>query len=378
MLSRPAASPQPSPTLRSFAKGEVLWQEGDPPGPLYVIRSGQVRAYRGTAATIEELARLGPGQLVGEMAALLQTSRSATVQALEPTELLEVPVTQVRGLLKQHKALQRVLTAALQERAGLSPSEVESIVSSRHGDVASASAPAAYPAPEHDAAIVYPKRLTCPVCSTQFFTLVVHPQQDRPSERSSDFHQRYRTAFNPYDYELWVCPHDLYAALPADFPEISDLQQPRVAEVVADVVAHWGGVRPDFNADRGLDLRQKGLELSLALYHMRRATPLRIAAVQHRLAWCERERGNTDAERRWLAQALQSYMMAYNFLDEEHPKTVVRVAYLCAELNFRLGEVPAGVRWSSEGLRHPAIKEHPHWERLLREQWSNHRASRAA
>src|SRR5579864_3028518 len=242
MPVRPRSSPnvvnagQTPPTLRSFAAGQVLCHEGDPPGPLYVICSGSVRAYRGTDNSIEELAQLGPGDIVGEMAAMLQQVRSATVQALEPTEVLEVPVTQVQGLLKQHKALVRVLTAALNERAGLSHSEVETIVNQEGAPLGrvllgprdfAQDAPA-FPVPEHDASVVYPKRLHCPTCGAEFFVLVVHPQQDRPAQRGSDFHQVYTTTFNPYDYELWVCPNDLYAAFASDFAEISDLQRPRV------------------------------------------------------------------------------------------------------------------------------------------------------
>jgi uncharacterized protein (DUF2225 family) len=378
-----------TPTLRSLIEGQVLCYEGDPPGPLYVICSGSVRAYRRSRSvpdTIEELAHLGPGEIVGELAPMLKQVRSATVQALEPTEVLEVPVVQVSGLLKQHKALLRVLTAALKDRAGLTHSEVAALVNEQGADVSlkgiggstADSAPLSFAAPEHDASIVYPKRLVCPVCSAQFFSLVVHPQQDRPAERDSDFHQLYRTEFNPYDYELWVCPNDLYTAFPADFGEISDLQRPRVAEVVAAVVADWDGDRPDFNAERNLRMREKSLELALALYRMRNATPLRMAAVLHRLAWCARERGDAQAERSWLSQALQAYSMAYNQFDLEGPKTVLRVAYLCGELNARLGDTRAAIRWCSEGLRHPEIKDHPHWEGMLRQQWATLRTEPAA
>jgi uncharacterized protein (DUF2225 family) len=274
--------------------------------------------------------------------------------------------------------LLRVLSAALKDRAGLTPSEVEALVRDQGADVSmrllggantESDAPS-FPAPEHNPAIVYPKRLVCPVCSAQFFSLVVHPQQDRPAERGTDFHQLYRTDFNPYDFELWVCPNDLYAALPADFDEISELQRPRVAEVVAAVVADWDGDRPDFNGERNLRMREKSLELALAVYRMRNATPLRLAAVLHRLAWCARERDDAQAERSWLSQALQAYSMAYNQFDLEGPKTVLRVVYLCAELNARLGDMRAAIRWSSEGLRHPEIKDHPHWERMLRDQWA--------
>jgi uncharacterized protein (DUF2225 family) len=387
MSSRPASrSSIANPTLKSLAEGQVLCREGDPPGPLYVILSGSVRAYRRGTSTpegVDELATLGPGDIVGELAALLQQVRTATVEAAEPTNVLEVPAGQVRNLLRQHNSLVRVLAVALKDRAGLTPAEVQSIVL-RQGALLPAdlldgdesdTPNLTFAVPAHDPANFYPKALTCPVCEAKFSVLVVHVQKDQPAERSTDFHHRYRTEFNPYDYEVWVCPNDLYAGLPTDFAEISNLQRPRVAEVVASVVAGWGGERPDFNVDRTFRLREQSLELAIAQYRMRNIAPLRQAAILHRLAWCARERGDTEAERTWLAQALQAYSTAYNQDEMENPKIVLRVLYLCGELNTRLGDQKAAIRWFSEGVRHPKIKEHPHWERMLREQWSNVRAA---
>jgi uncharacterized protein (DUF2225 family) len=206
--------------------------------------------------------------------------------------------------------------------------------------------------------------------------LLVHVQKDQPTNRSSDFHQSYRPPFKPYDYEVWVCPNDLYAALTSDFRELSELQRPRVAEVVAGVVAEWGD-KPEFNVDRTFELRERSLLLAHALYRMRGASPLRMAAILHRLAWCARERGDVDSELRWLAQALHAYSLAYHQTDMDNPKTVLRVLYLCGELNARLGDLNASVRWFGEGLRHASIKDHPHWERMMRGQWSAVRSQSA-
>jgi uncharacterized protein (DUF2225 family) len=374
------------PTLKSLAEGEVLCREGDPPGPLYVILSGSVRAYRRSLSApdaVDELATLGPGEVVGELGAMLQHVRNATVRATEATNLLEVPASQVCTLLRQNTSLARVLGEALKERAGLSLAEVQAIVQ-RQGalltpDLATGdevdNCPRTFAVPAHDPANFYPKALTCPVCGARFSVLVVHVQKDQPSERGTDFHHSYRTAFNPYDYEVWVCPNDLYAALPGDFAEISSLQRPRVAEIVAAVVAAWGGERPDFSVDRTFRLREQSLLLAVAQYRMRNVSALRLAAILHRLAWCARERGDTAAERTWLARALQAYSAAYNQDEMDNPKTVLRVLYLCGELNSRLGDQKAAIRWFSEGVQHPQINEHPHWERMLRERWSTVRTA---
>jgi CRP-like cAMP-binding protein len=385
MPTSPAPHSAQSPTLRALVEGEVLCREGDPPGPLYVIRSGCVRAYRRSATTpdqVDELARLGPGEIVGELSLLLQRARNATVEATEPTEVLEVQAVHLQSMLRQHQSLLRVLAVALKNRAGLSVPEVESMIMRYGGHLPTGLLSSGeledpsptIPAPVHDADVTYPKGLTCALCGAHFFALVVRVQKDQPSERSTDFHQLYQTEFNPYDYEVWVCPNDLFAALPSDFGELPEQHRPRVAEAVAAVLADWGGDRPDFNVDRNFRLRQQSLELALAQYRARNLAPLRMAAVLHRLAWCARERGDAAAERDRLTQALEAYSNAFNQFDDESAKTLLRVTYLCGELSGRLGDVRGAVQWFNEGLSHPQIKEHPHWDRVLRDRWSDVRA----
>jgi uncharacterized protein (DUF2225 family) len=233
---------------------------------------------------------------------------------------------------------------------------------------------ASLPVPPHDRTFAYPKALACPSCGAHFSTLVIHARKDQPVERTSDFQQRYVTPFNPYDYELWVCPNDLYASLPADFAELSEIQRLKVAEVVDSVTAGWDGERPDFNNERTLRLRERGLQLALALYRMREASPSRLAAILHRLAWCAREQGNPETERSWLSQALEAYSTAYAESDLDGAKDELRVQYLCGEVSARLGDTPAALRWFGEALRHPALKDHPNWERMIREQWAQARA----
>src|SRR5438477_10120106 len=125
-VTRGPTRDSPKPTLRSLADGQILCREGDPAGPLYVICSGAVRAFRRSRTVpngVEELAQLGPGDIVGGLAPLLNQPRSATIQALQPTKVLEVAADQLGGLAQQHDSLARVITLALKDRAGLSETE---------------------------------------------------------------------------------------------------------------------------------------------------------------------------------------------------------------------------------------------------------------
>jgi putative peptide zinc metalloprotease protein len=79
----------------SVAAGETIIRQGEPGDRFYVVRSGQVEVERDGHV----LARLGPGEAFGEMALLLAVPRTATVRALEPTELLSLTPEDFRDLL---------------------------------------------------------------------------------------------------------------------------------------------------------------------------------------------------------------------------------------------------------------------------------------
>jgi CRP-like cAMP-binding protein len=74
-------------TEREHAKDEVLWQAGDPGDEFVVVVSGELSVWRGGDDS-EVVARLGPGECLGEIALLLDEPRSATVSCSRPCRLL--------------------------------------------------------------------------------------------------------------------------------------------------------------------------------------------------------------------------------------------------------------------------------------------------
>ena len=72
-------------TVRRYDKGEVLMHQGDPGSHVLALTVGRVKITRVDPDGNElVLAIRGPGELVGEMAVLGYTVRSATVTALAP------------------------------------------------------------------------------------------------------------------------------------------------------------------------------------------------------------------------------------------------------------------------------------------------------
>ena len=73
---------------KAYAPGELILREGDPGDSAYIIVSGTCRAFRAVENGEETLGTMGPGDVFGEMALLLDEPRAASVQAVEPVTLL--------------------------------------------------------------------------------------------------------------------------------------------------------------------------------------------------------------------------------------------------------------------------------------------------
>ena len=71
-----------------FLPSEVIIREGDVGDAAYLIVSGHCRAFRTVDGSEETLATMGPGEVFGEMALLLDAPRAATVAAVEPVNVL--------------------------------------------------------------------------------------------------------------------------------------------------------------------------------------------------------------------------------------------------------------------------------------------------
>jgi len=75
---------------RTYAKGEVIFSEGDQGDALYVIQFGQVKIVKRTPTTEITLAVLGPGEIFGEMALFEHKERSASAIAVDEARILTV------------------------------------------------------------------------------------------------------------------------------------------------------------------------------------------------------------------------------------------------------------------------------------------------
>ncbi len=61
--------------IKELKKGELLFREGDPSDAMYIIKKGKIAIVKTKGTGEVELAELGPGELVGEMAFFDNKSR---------------------------------------------------------------------------------------------------------------------------------------------------------------------------------------------------------------------------------------------------------------------------------------------------------------
>ena len=107
---------------RTFAAGARLMQEGETADHVIVILEGRTRiTVRGSNDTERVIAHRGPGQLVGERAALQLNVRSATVESLEQVRALAMTTASFATFLTAHPDVLHLVEEQVYERLTETP-----------------------------------------------------------------------------------------------------------------------------------------------------------------------------------------------------------------------------------------------------------------
>lgn len=112
-----AAALRASLTERAVAKGEIIFQEGEPGDRLYVILEGKVKLGRSSNDGRESLlAILGPGEMFGELSPFDPGPRTSTAAALTDAVILALSNEQLRPWLAGRPEVAAALLQALARR----------------------------------------------------------------------------------------------------------------------------------------------------------------------------------------------------------------------------------------------------------------------
>lgn len=101
--------------LREFEAGQTIVRQGDPGVALFVIVHGRVQVVVEGPPRLPQ-ATLGEGAFFGELALLTDFPRSATVEALEPTQLLEISRDLIARVIAESPDVLKVLLRFFRDR----------------------------------------------------------------------------------------------------------------------------------------------------------------------------------------------------------------------------------------------------------------------
>jgi len=104
--------------LVAFGSGQIIFNQGDPGDRLYIVKEGvvEVVATPKDGSEPRTVAYLGQGEVIGELALLTGSTRSATVRAPERAELFTVEAPVFLDLLGTLPSFARNLCVVLARR----------------------------------------------------------------------------------------------------------------------------------------------------------------------------------------------------------------------------------------------------------------------
>lgn len=92
-MTAPAQTPQQKVAqshLKKLNTGDILFREGDPATCMYVVKKGRMKVFKQKGNAEVELATVGAGAMIGEMAFFDRKPRSASVKADLDAEVIEL------------------------------------------------------------------------------------------------------------------------------------------------------------------------------------------------------------------------------------------------------------------------------------------------
>ncbi len=101
---------------RSYSSGETLIQEGDTAQDAYFLYAGQVAVYKRFPDGEKHLTDMEEGNLIGEMAYLLNEPRTATIKAKTDVTALVLPPEMLEELMRYSAPLSRRIIGSLAQR----------------------------------------------------------------------------------------------------------------------------------------------------------------------------------------------------------------------------------------------------------------------
>jgi CRP-like cAMP-binding protein len=104
---------------RMVKSGEILFSEGDEATAMYVVKTGNLKAFKDRSSGEQILGFVTVGEMVGEMAlfdANAPKRRLASVKAVEDSRLLVIVDYAIVELSRKHPVVYEKIRAVIEER----------------------------------------------------------------------------------------------------------------------------------------------------------------------------------------------------------------------------------------------------------------------
>jgi uncharacterized protein (DUF2225 family) len=215
---------------------------------------------------------------------------------------------------------------------------------------------------------LFERKVTCPLCQNGYSTTKVLSRHAKVDHVEGDFYAVYK-GHNPNYYLVEVCPKCGFATMEKSHPKISPEKRQQYMD---EVMPRWfsreyGGVRTVHEA-----IVCYKLAIFCAQFMMEKSRTIGGLCLQ--LAWLYREIQQEDQEKRFLRDALEFYLDAYE--NDLSIQDDGKLPYLVGELSRRLGDHSQAVFYFNRVVqdKHAQSK----YVRMARKQWELLREERAS
>jgi len=201
---------------------------------------------------------------------------------------------------------------------------------------------AIYETEEKQKTMLYEKEIVCPVCGNVFKVKAVKSSSYRIIKKDTDFLIHY-SVINPYFYDVWLCNKCGYTAMKADFDHIKVSQKGLIEKLITPRFKS-----KNYGETYSLESSIERFKLALINYITMESISSKKAMVCLKIAWMYRLMEDSNNEKTYLQQALDSFNQAY--MKEDFPiygMDKYTLMYLLGELNRRLDKKSEALKWFS-------------------------------
>lgn len=212
----------------------------------------------------------------------------------------------------------------------------------------------------------YDKKMDCINCKQKFTTKRIRSRFVRVASHETDFKPIYTNQdINPLYYNVAVCPHCGFSFT----DDFSPYFAPGTKEVISkQITSQWN--ERSYGSERDMDEAIETYKLAYLSAMFKKEKNLTMAGLTLRIAWFYRDKGDVEAEQRFLTISKELYLNAYaegDYIGTQMSET--RVMYMIAQLAWKTGDREEAIRSFSRVIESQRTSTEPQLVEMAKERW---------